>query len=96
MDRETAVKMWRDAGGSSAGLSGNLPMEMVIEQFAQRVEDAERQRWSLWCSTEIARNLREVDATGHQRHRGAAAALERAVRELGGPNVRTHRPDPAR
>ena len=44
MDRESAVKMWRDAGGSSAGLSGHLPMAMVIEQFAHRVEAAERER----------------------------------------------------
>ena len=40
---------------------------------------AERERWVKWCTHEMNMHRRELDATGHQRHRGAADALERAV-----------------
>lgn len=45
----------------------------------------ERERWTSWCAAAITKHRRDLDATGHQRDRGAADALERAVRELGAP-----------
>ena len=78
----------RAAGCFTPGASRNYwaVTDQMLRRFAEMVQAAERQRWSVWCSDEMARNRREVDATGHQRPRGAADALERAVQELGGPN----------
>ena len=50
----------------------------------QRAVAAERERWVKWCANEMNTHRRELDATGHQRHRGAADALERALHACGG------------
>ena len=83
MDREAAVKLWREIGFT---VHGGGASHRLIEAFATAVEAAERECWLNWCNAETARHLKEVDQTGSQRHRGAAEALQKAGRACG-PNV---------
>ena len=49
MDRETAVRMWREACGKHAADANCPPTGMMLEQFARRVEAAERERCAKLC-----------------------------------------------
>ena len=53
MDRETAVKLWREIG---AGMPGGGATGRLIEAFALAVEAAERER----CAKQFVENGREI------------------------------------
>ena len=79
--RTDVARIWRKVyGGTRCDASA---FEFAAEIEAAAVA-AERERWVKWCSHEMNMHRRELDATGRQRHRGAADALERAVHACGG------------
>ena len=60
MDRETAVKLWREIG---LGMPGGGATKRLIEDFAVAVEAAERERCAKVC--EDSNTFDEYDPGGH-------------------------------
>lgn len=64
MDRETAVKLWREIG---LGMPGGGATGRLIEAFAVSVEAAERERWlkPIEAALEILDELPEWSNAAH-------------------------------
>ena len=45
MDRNTAVTTWRDVCGSDTVMASGIVTGRMLEEFARRIEAAERERW---------------------------------------------------
>jgi hypothetical protein len=86
MDRDTAVKTWREVCGSDTVMAMGVVTGRMLEEFARRIEAEERERWQ-----RIATNAQAVTNGGEDKldyfevpsHLMAALAL--ALDE--GPNV---------
>lgn len=52
MDRNTAVTTWRDVCGSDTVMANGIVTGRMLEDFAQRIEAAERERAALVCDDE--------------------------------------------
>jgi hypothetical protein len=55
MDRSTAVMTWRDVCGSDAVMSIGLVTGSMLEEFARRIEEAERERCAIFAHKDAAR-----------------------------------------
>lgn len=45
MDRDTAVRTWRDVCGNDTVMAMGVVTWRMLEEFAARIEAAERERW---------------------------------------------------
>ena len=99
MDRETAVRMWREAVGEHA--IGLPPTDMMLENFARMVEAAERDRSAKLCYEHAA----DIELDGEWDRRSSETVREKALTALvlgdriGAtirPNFEANRPKTAR
>ena len=74
MNRTTAVTVWREVCGSDAGMA---PTGRMLEDFASRIEAAEREQCAKLCD-EAAGRLR-ASGSNHE-----ASAVESVAEDLRG------------
>ena len=80
MDRNTAVTTWRDVCGSDTVMASFPPTGRMLEDFAARIEAAERERAALVCDDEArVRNEAAAKHPEFSEERGRCNAAARGA-----------------
>ncbi len=88
MNRNAAVSTWREVCGSDTVMAIGVATGSMLEQFARRIESAERERWREHLKTVLAGiDAEELDSPQGWWETSAAAARGAEIlrRALEGP-----------